>query len=49
MKLGPIEILLIALGTLVLTLIALWVREELLDWRSSRPDREAKRRRGPRR
>ena len=44
MKLGAIEILLIVLGTVVLTLIALWIREELIDWRSTRHHREENRR-----
>jgi hypothetical protein len=44
MKFGAIEILLIVLGTVVLTLIALWVREEVLDWRASRHHREEDRR-----
>lgn len=48
MKLGAIEILLIGLGTVVLTLIALWVREELADWRNHRVDRDLDRRHGPR-
>jgi len=44
MKFGAIEILLVCLGTVVLTLIALWIREEILDWRSSRHHREGERR-----
>ena len=44
MKLGAIEILLIVLGTVVLTLIALWVREEVVDWRATRHQREEERR-----
>ena len=48
MKLGAIEILLIVLGTVVLTLIALWVREEIIDWRATRHHR-AEERRGRRR
>lgn len=44
MKLGAIEILLIVLGTVVLTLIALWVREEIIDWRATRHHREEERR-----
>jgi hypothetical protein len=45
MKFGALEILLVALGTVVLTLIALWVREEFLDWRATRHHREDDRRR----
>lgn len=48
MKFGIIEILLIALGTLVLTLIAIWVREEVLEWLDQRQYRGPDRRRGPR-
>ena len=44
MKLGAIEILLIVLGTVVLTLIALWVREEVVDWHATRHQREEERR-----
>lgn len=44
MKFGAIEILLIVLGTVVLTLIALWVREELIDWRATRHHRQEDRR-----
>lgn len=44
MKYGPIELLLIGLGAVVLTLIALWVREELNDWRATRHQREEERR-----
>jgi hypothetical protein len=44
MRLGLIEILLLCLGTIVLTLLALWVREELLAWRSTRQQREEERR-----
>lgn len=44
MKFGAIEILLIGLGTVVLTLIALWLREEIIDWRASRHHREEDRR-----
>jgi len=45
MKFGTIEILLLGLGTIVLTLIALWVREELLDWWTTRHYRREERRR----
>ena len=31
-----------------MTLIGLWVREEFIDWRQNRPDREHERRKGPR-
>jgi hypothetical protein len=48
MKFGPIEILLLVLGTVVLTLIALWIREEFLDWRSTRHHRAEDRRQRPR-
>lgn len=48
MKFGAIEILLIGLGTMVLTLIALWVREEIIDWRASRHHRIPDRRERPR-
>lgn len=48
MKLGPIEILLLSLGTLVLTLVALWIREEYLDWRATRHHRAEERRLRPR-
>ena len=48
MKFGIIEILLIALGTLMLTLIAIWVREEVLEWLDQRQYRGPDRRRGPR-
>ncbi len=48
MKFGIIEYLLIALGTIVLTLIVLWIREELLDWLDQRQYRGPERRRGPR-
>ena len=44
MKFGAIEILLIVLGTVVLTLIALWIREEIIDWRATRHHREEERR-----
>jgi hypothetical protein len=44
MKFGAIEILLLGLGTLVLTLIALWIREEILDWRHTRHHRNPERR-----
>lgn len=44
MNFGAIEILLLGLGTVVLTLVALWIREELIDWRASRHQREADRR-----
>jgi hypothetical protein len=44
MKLGAIEILLIGLGAVVLTLVALWLREELIDWRATRHHREEDRR-----
>lgn len=44
MKFGTIEILLVCLGTVVLTLIVLWIREEIADWRSSRHHREEDRR-----
>jgi hypothetical protein len=44
MKFGAIEILLIGLGTVVLTLIALWLREEIVDWRANRHHREEERR-----
>ena len=48
MKFGAIEILLIGLGTVVLTLIALWAREELIDWRATRHHRREDRRARPR-
>jgi hypothetical protein len=48
MKFGVIEVLLIALGAIVLLLIALWVREELVEWRHNRVYRDQERRRGPR-
>jgi hypothetical protein len=48
MKFGAIEILLIGLGTVVLLLIALWVREEFIEWRGNRVHRDLERRRGPR-
>jgi hypothetical protein len=48
MKFGPIEILLIAINTVVLTLIALWIRAEILHWRATRHDREHERRAGGR-
>lgn len=44
MKFGAIEILLIGLGTVVLTLIALWLREEIIDWRATRHHRHEDRR-----
>jgi hypothetical protein len=44
MKFGAIEFLLTGLGTIVLTLIALWIREEFLDWRSTRQYRDIERR-----
>lgn len=44
MRFGPIEIVLLCLGTIVLTLLILWVREEILDWRSARRQREEERR-----
>lgn len=44
MKFGAIEILLIGLGTVVLTLIALWAREEIIDWRATRHHRREDRR-----
>jgi hypothetical protein len=44
MKFGAIEVLLLGLGTVVLTLVALWVREEFLDWRHSRHHRDPERR-----
>jgi hypothetical protein len=44
MKFGAIEILLIGLGTVVLTLIGLWLREEIIDWRATRHHREEDRR-----
>jgi hypothetical protein len=44
MKFGAIEILLVCLGTVVLTLIVLWIREEVADWRSSRSHRDEERR-----
>lgn len=44
MKFGAIEILLIGLGTVVLTLIALWAREEIIDWRTTRHHRREDRR-----
>jgi hypothetical protein len=47
MKFGVIEYLLIGLGTLVLTLVALWVREELSEWLDQRRYRGPERRRGP--
>ena len=45
MKFGAIEILLLGLGTVVLTLIALWLREEIVDWRATRHHRQEDRRR----
>jgi hypothetical protein len=48
MKFRVIEILLLGLGTIVLALIAVWVREELLEWRDQRQHRGPERRRGPR-
>lgn len=45
MKFGTLEILLLGLGATVLTLIALWVREELLDWWTTRHYRQEERRR----
>lgn len=48
MKFGAIEILLIGLGTVVLTLIALWIREEIHDWRSTRHHHGPERRKLPR-
>ena len=44
MKFSAIEILLIGLGAVVLTLIALWLREEIIDWRSTRHHRREDRR-----
>jgi hypothetical protein len=44
MKFGAIEFLLIGLGTVVLTLVALWIREEILDWRATRHHRGGERR-----
>jgi hypothetical protein len=44
MKFGAIEFLLIGLGTVVLTLVALWIREEILDWRATRHQRGDERR-----
>lgn len=44
MKFGAIEILLIGLGTVVLTLIALWAREEIVDWLATRHHRREDRR-----
>jgi hypothetical protein len=44
MKFGAIEILLIGLGTVVLTLISLWAREEIIDWRATRHHRREDRR-----
>jgi hypothetical protein len=44
MNFGAIEFLLIGLGTIVLTLVALWIREEFLDWRSARHHRDPERR-----
>ncbi len=49
MKFGAIEILLFSLGTVVLTLLALWLREEILDWRASRHHRDEDRQDKPRR
>jgi hypothetical protein len=40
MKLDAIALLLIGLSAAVLTLIALWIREELILWRSTRHHRE---------
>jgi hypothetical protein len=48
MKFGAIELLLIGLGSVVLTLIALWVREEIIDWRNTRRYRREERRTKPR-
>jgi hypothetical protein len=48
MNFGAIEFLLIGLGTIVLTLVALWVREEILDWRAARHHRDPERRQRPR-
>lgn len=48
MKFGAIEILLISLSTVVLTLIALWLREEIIDWRTTRHHRREDRRARPR-
>jgi hypothetical protein len=45
MKLGAIELLLIGLSSVVLTLVALWIREELTMWRATRHHREPNRRR----
>jgi len=36
MRLGPVEILLLCLGTVVVTLLVLWVRQEFIDWRATR-------------
>ncbi len=44
MRFSPVEIFLISLGTVVLTLVLLWLREEFLDWRATRHQREAERR-----
>jgi hypothetical protein len=44
MKFGANEILIIGLGMVVLTLIALWAREEIIDWRATRHHRREDRR-----
>jgi hypothetical protein len=44
MKFGWFEITLIVIATIVLTLIALWIREEVLDWWETRHHREEDRR-----
>ena len=45
MKLGALDLLLLGLAAVMLTLIALWLREEFLDWRATRHQREENRRR----
>jgi hypothetical protein len=44
MKPGAIEILLIVLGSVVLALIALWIREAIVDWCAPRHHRAENRR-----
>jgi hypothetical protein len=44
MSFSAIEILLFCLGTVVLTLLGLWLREEIIDWRATRHQREEERR-----
>jgi hypothetical protein len=44
MTFGWFEITLIVIATIILTLIALWIREELLDWWATRHHREEDRR-----